>query len=195
MRGVRVGVVLGLALLGATGLQAQESHPWLVRARGILVAPQASSKPSGLDVESDATAEIDISRKLNRFLSVELVLATASQEVKAGSASLGTVQHLPPTLVLQFHPVAAKGFDPYLGAGANLTYFYGKSGGLENLDLSTSVGYALNAGFDIPIGDRGVFNVDGKYVYIKTDVKNGSTTVYELKVNPLVIGAGFGYRF
>ena len=195
MRGVRVGLSLGLLLLSAAGLQAQTSHPWLVRARGIVVAPNASSKPSGLDVESDATVEVDISRRLNQYLSVELVLATASQEVKAGSTSLGTVQHLPPTLVLQFHPIAKGGFDPYVGAGANLTIFYGKSGGLEALDLSTSVGYAFNAGFDVPIGERGVFNVDAKYVYIKTDVKSGSTLAYELKVNPFVIGAGFGYRF
>jgi outer membrane protein len=146
-------------------------------------------------VQADATAEIDISRRLNSFLSVELVLATASQEVKSPTASLGTVQHLPPTLVLQFHPIAKGAFDPYIGAGGNVTFFYGKSGGLESLTLTTSVGYALNAGFDVPIGARGVFNVDGKYVNIKTDVKSGSTVAYKLKVNPFVIGAGFGYRF
>ncbi len=198
MRIVRVSAVVALVLASVSSVQAQSSsaaHPWLVRARGIVVAPNASSKPSGLDVKADATAEIDISRKLNSFLSLELVLATASQEVKAGSTSLGTVQHLPPTLVLQFHPIAKGAFDPYLGAGGNLTIFYGKSGGLESLTLTTSVGYAFNAGFDVPIGERGVFNVDGKYVNIKTDVKSGSTVAYKLKVNPFVIGAGFGYRF
>lgn len=198
MRIVRVSAVVALVLASVSSVQAQSSgaaHPWLVRARGIVVAPNASSKPSGLDVKADATAEIDISRKLNSFLSLELVLATASQEVKAGSTSLGTVQHLPPTLVLQFHPIAKGAFDPYIGAGGNLTIFYGKSGGLESLTLTTSVGYAFNAGFDVPIGERGVFNVDGKYVNIKTDVKSGSTVAYKLKVNPFVVGAGFGYRF
>lgn len=196
MRAVRVGAVIALALACASTVQAQSaSHPWLIRARGIVVAPNASSKPSGLDVKADATAEIDISRSLTRNFSLELVLATASQEVKAGSTSLGTVQHLPPTLVLQFHPIAKGAFDPYVGAGGNLTVFYGKSGALEALTLKTSVGYAFNAGFDVPIGERGVFNVDGKYVNIKTDVKSGSTVAYKLKVNPFVIGAGFGYRF
>ncbi|MDZ4863012.1 MAG: OmpW family outer membrane protein [Gemmatimonadota bacterium] len=196
MRRFSVGfTVAALSLVLPAAARAQEEHPWMVRARGIVVAPNASSKPSGLDVQADATAEIDISRRLAPFLSVELVLATASQEVKSGSTSLGTVQHLPPTLVLQFHPIARGGFDPYVGAGGNLTIFYGKSGGLEALDLTTSVGYALNAGFDIPLGTRGVFNVDGKYVNIKTDVKSGGTKVYALKINPFVIGAGFGYRF
>ncbi len=196
MRLVSVGIaVTALTFALPAAARAQDAHPWMVRARGIVVAPNASSKPSGLDVEADATAEIDISRRLAPFLSLELVLATASQEVKAGSTSLGTVQHLPPTLVLQLHPLAAGKFDPYIGAGGNLTIFYGKSGGLEALDLSTSVGYALNAGFDIPLSARGVFNVDGKYVNIKTDVKSGGTTAYKLKINPFVIGAGFGYRF
>ena len=196
MRLLSVGLtVTALSLVLPVAARAQEEHPWLVRARGIVVAPNASSTPSGLDVQADATVEVDISRKLAPFLSVELVLATASQEVKSGTTSLGTVQHLPPTLVLQFHPITKGGFDPYVGAGGNLTIFYGKSGGLEALDLTTSVGYALNAGFDIPLGGRGVFNVDGKYVNIKTDVKSGGTTVYALKINPFVIGAGFGYRF
>jgi len=197
MRSVRVSAVVALVLACVSSVQAQSSssHPWLVRARGIVIAPNASSKPSGLDVQADATAEIDISRTLNSFLSLELVLATASQEVKAGSASLGTVQHLPPTLVLQIHPVAEGGFDPYFGAGGNVTFFYGKSGALEALDLKTSVGYAFNAGFDVPVGGRGVFNVDGKYINIKTDVKSGGTLAYKLKINPFVIGAGFGYRF
>lgn len=196
MRLTNVGIALtALSLALPVALQAQQEHPWMVRARGIVVAPNASSKPSGLDVQADATAEIDISRRLTPFLSLELVLATASQEVKTSTASLGTVQHLPPTLVLQFHPIKQGGFDPYVGAGGNLTIFYGKSGGLEALDLTTSVGYALNAGFDVPLGARGVFNVDGKYVNIKTDVKSGGTKVYALKINPFVIGAGFGYRF
>ncbi len=198
MRVVSVGAVLALSFVCASTARAQSSaitQPWLVRARGIVVAPNASSKPSGLDVKADATAEIDISRTLTPNLSLELVLATASQEVKAGSASLGTVQHLPPTLVLQFHPITRGAFDPYLGAGGNLTIFYGKSGALEALTLSTSFGYAFNAGFDVPIGPRGVFNIDGKYVSIRTDVKSGSTLAYKLKINPLVIGAGFGYRF
>ncbi len=194
MRGVRVGLTLGLALVGAAGVQAQESHPWLIRARGVVIAPSASSKPKGLDVNSNATMEVDIGRMLTPHLSLELILATSGHEVKAGSTSLGSANVLPPTLLLQFRPMAS-GPSPYIGAGVNMTYFYGQSGGLQDLDLTTSIGYAGQAGIDIPLGGRGSFNLDAKYVYIKTDVKSGSTKAYELKINPLVIGAGFGYRF
>ncbi len=182
-----------LVLAGVPPVLAQ-SRPWLVRARGIAVLPNASSEPGGLDVEADATAEIDITRTLNRFLAVELVLATAAQEVKAGATSLGTVTHLPPTLLLQARPIEGRA-SPYVGAGINLTTFYAKSGGLENLDLSTSVGWAVQAGLDLRLGERTVLNLDGKYVHLTTEVKSGGTKVYDLKINPFVIGAGLGYRF
>lgn len=174
---------------------AQDEARWLIRGRGIVVAPVASSKPSGLDVKADATVEIDITRYLSPLLSVELALATASQEVTAGGNSLGSVNHLPPTLLLQIHPLREGVFRPYLGAGGNLTIFYARSGGLEDLDLSTSLGWALQGGVDVNVGARSVFNVDLKYVKIETEVESSGSKIYDLEINPWVIGAGLGYRF
>lgn len=200
MRRSSVSLVLAFVLAAPGLLQAQTANPWTVRVRGIFIAPQASSKPKALDVKADATVEVDISRALNRFLSLEVIAATASQEVTAPTAvaptgSLGSVNHLPPTLLLQLHPVTKGAFRPYVGAGGNLTYFYAKSGGLEDLDLSTSVGYAFQGGVDFLIGERGLFNIDAKYVNIETDVKSSGTKLFHLKINPFVIGAGLGYRF
>lgn len=196
MRLSRVAVLaVILAALIPSLTAAQDEGRWLVRGRGIVVAPDASSKPGGLDVKADATIEIDITRYLSPLLSLELVLATASQEVTAGSNSLGSVNHLPPTLLLQFHPVRKGPVRPYLGAGGNLTIFYARSGGLEALDLSTSLGWAIQGGVDFPLGRRSVFNLDLKYVSIQTDVESGGSKLYELEINPWVIGAGLGYRF
>lgn len=141
MHGVRVGLVVGLAFVAAAGLEAQVSNPWLIRARGVVIAPNASSTPKGLDVSSNSTMEVDVGRYLNEFLSLELILATTGHEVKAGKTSLGSINALPPTLLLQFRPVR-HGASPYLGAGVNLTHFYGMSGGLRGLDLTTSLGVA-----------------------------------------------------
>lgn len=195
-----IGCSIALAVAAPGLLSAQSSHPWTVRVRAIYISPDASSKPVGLDVKSDATVEVDISRRLNQFVSLELVLATASQEVTAPTAvapsgSLGSVSHLPPTLILQFHPVSKGKVLPYLGVGGNLTSFYSKSGGLEDLKLSPSLGYAFQAGFDVAITERTLFNLDAKYVNIETDVKSAGTKLFHLKVNPFVIGAGLGYRF
>lgn len=209
MRKSLVGLLLA-ALLVPAAAQAQADHlsyPWMVRARGIFIAPTAgASDVLGADVGNDATAEIDISRRFGKWLGAELVLATAAHEVRLeDGTSLGSVHILPPTLLLQFHVPTAGKFHPYLGAGVNLTFIYDKTGVLETpalaglpgdeISLSTSFGLAGQVGADIDLSERAVFNLDFKYVGLKTDVELDGTKVDEVKVDPIIIGVGFGYRF
>lgn len=197
LRRIVIGSTAALLLVSATSAVAQDKA-WQIRARGLLIAPNASSTPTGLDVKANAVAEVDITRFIGKKFALELVLGTSSQEVTAKTgntvSSLGMVSHLPPTLTFQFRPVPTGAFQPYLGAGGNLTYFYAKSGDLENLDLSTSIGYAFQGGADFALGGGAYFNLDVKYVNIQTDVKSGATKAYELKINPLLIGVGVGIR-
>lgn len=188
---------VALLLLASSSLLAQSrpEHPWLIRARGVAIVPDASSSPAGLDVESDGTVELDISYAFHRLFSFELVLASAAQEVTGPTGSLGAVNHLPPTLLLQFHPISTGIVRPYLGGGGNVTYFYNKSGALEDFDLDTSVGWAAQAGVDFALNRRAVFNIDAKYVKIGTDVKSNGAQLFDLDIDPVVIGVGFGYRF
>lgn len=196
---MRTSILGGVALLllasSSALAQSRPEHPWLIRARGIAIVPDASSSPAGLDVESDGTVELDISYAFHRLFSLELVLASAAQEVTDPDGSLGAVNHLPPTLLLQFHPISTGVVRPYLGGGGNVTYFYNKSGALQDLDLDTSVGWAAQAGVDFALNRRAVFNVDAKYVKIGTDVKSNGTQLFDLDIDPVVIGVGFGYRF
>ncbi len=195
MRKCILGCLAVLLLLPAAATAQQPEHPWLIRGRGIAIIPDASSTPAGLDVESDATIEIDISYFIHRQFAFELVLASAAQEVLGPNGSLGAVNHLPPTLLFQFHPVTRGTVRPYIGGGGNATFFYNKSGPLVDFDLSTSLGLAGQVGFDFILTSRAVFNLDAKYISISTDVDQGGTTAFNLDINPLVIGAGFGYRF
>lgn len=197
MRATRVCLAVAtLALVTATAAAAQEDAKWGVRARAIYIAPNASStRNTDIDVKGDLTFEVDITRYFSPMLSAELILATAGHEVTIGGTSAGSVNHLPPTLLLQFHPIREGSFRPYLGAGANVTYIYAESGGLDDLDFSTSFGYAGQVGADIQLGDRGSFNVDGKYIHIKTKIESNGSKVADLKINPFVIGLGFGYKF
>ncbi len=189
-------VVLAALAAGSTPLAAQHTaNPWTVRTRAIAIVPNASSAPAGLDVKSSATLEVDISRALNDYLALELILATGTQEVTAGTTSLGSVVHVPPTLLLQFTPVPRGSVHPYIGGGVNTTFFVQKSGDLKALDLTTSFGWAAQAGFDFDITPRALFNIDAKYAKIGTDVKSGATTAYKLDIDPFVFGVGLGYRF
>lgn len=196
---MRTSILGGVALLllasSSVLAQSRPEHPWLIRVRGVAIVPDASSSPAGLDVESDGTIELDISYAFHRLFSVELVAATAAQEITGPTGSLGAVNHVPPTLLLQFHPISSGIVRPYLGGGGNVTYFYNKSGDIQNFDLDTSVGWAAQAGVDFALSKRGVINLDAKYVKIGTDVKLNGIQQFDLDIDPLVLGVGFGYRF
>lgn len=183
---------------GWAGAAAAAGDPaWLVRGRAIVVAPDESSSPAGLAVNNDAVAEIDITRFFTRNIAAELILGASSHEVHLGDASLGSTKVLPPTLTLQYHFLPDGLIRPYVGAGLNYTHFYHTSGtgGLDDLDLTDSFGWAAQAGADYMLTDRASLNFDVKYINIETDVKSGGTKVFDLKINPWVIGVGAGYRF
>lgn len=193
-RSVRLAAVLALLAPATVAAQAG-AHPWTVRARAVAIVPDAKSDPAGLSIRSAYTLEVDISRSITRYLSAELILATAAHEVTADGASIGSVTHLPPTLLLQLRPLPSGGVSPYLGAGVNLTLFFDQTAGLRDLDLSASVGWAAQTGVDIGVGPRALINVDLKYVHIGTDISVAGTDVAELDINPFILGIGLGYRF
>jgi outer membrane protein len=57
------------------------------------------------------------------------------------------------------------------------------------------VGLALGAGADWEIGKGLFLNVDVKKVQIRTDVKSSGTKIGDLKIDPLLVGVGLGWRF
>ncbi|MEW5791057.1 MAG: OmpW family outer membrane protein [Pseudomonadota bacterium] len=181
---------------GWAGVAVAAGDPaWLVRGRAIVVAPDDSSSPAGLAVHNDAVAEIDITRFFTRNIAAELILAASSHEVHLGGTSLGSTKVLPPTLTLQYHFLPDGLIRPYVGAGLNYAHFYNGSGTLDNLKLTDSFGWAAQAGVDYMLTDRASLNFDVKYINIETEVKSAGTKVFDLKINPWVIGVGVGYRF
>lgn len=184
-------------LMTNTAVHAAEGD-WLVRARAININPDASSSALNLDVDTRNTPELDFSRFLTNNLALELILATQKHDVTAGGIPVGSVKHLPPTLLLQYHFMPEGAFRPYVGAGLNYTRFYdiNLGGGTLTVDKS-SWGGALQAGFDVPINKTFFLNFDVKKIWIDTDVKvvASGATAANLKINPLIIGVGVGMKF
>jgi outer membrane protein len=176
---------------------------WIVRSRLTLVAPDASSNNVAgvgtLDVDNNITLGLDITRFFTPNLAAEIILGTTTHEVVASVAgSIGSVSVLPPTLVLQYHFSPNANFRPYAGIGINYTIFYNKTGNtLSTLDLDDSFGFAAQVGADWMLTNRASINFDVKYVNIETEVSNNTTgaKLFDLDINPWVIGLGVGYRF
>jgi outer membrane protein len=190
-------VIAALAALGMGVVQAQET-PWLVRARAVnLDMANKDSTGLGLTVDNKTIPEVDVSYFFTPNIAAELILTVPQkQTVSSNGTSIGTFKHLPPTLLMQYHFTGLNGYKPYVGAGINYTDISKVNllGGVATLDKD-SWGGALQVGVDIPIDKNWSINFDVKKVYIRTDVYAGGVNAGTLKLDPLLVGAGVGYRF
>lgn len=187
--------LLALALIAALPASAFADN-WMMRVRAIDIAPDVkSSSLPGVDVSDEWVPEVDFTYFVTPNIGVELILATARHEVTLNGVSLGKLNHLPPTLLLQYHFNPTSKIKPYVGAGLNYTRFYNVD--LPGFDVDrNSVGGALQAGVDIAVTKNGYINLDVKKIWIDTTVKTAAgATVTNLDINPVVWGIGYGFRF
>lgn len=202
-KSLAAAVLATLSLAASTAAVAQET-PWLVRVRAVHLDPADKSDPVGgagasdrLTVSSKTIPELDVSYFFTPNLAAELILTYPQKhDVFLDGAKIGTFKHLPPTLLAQYHFVLDAPIKPYIGAGVNYTtlskvdLLSGKAG-LEH----DSFGFALQAGVDYAIDKKWSLNVDVKKVQIRSDVFIGGAKASAVKVDPLLIGVGVGYRF
>lgn len=206
-------VLMGsLVVADASSHVMAEEGDWLVRMRLLLIEPDAEADGTlgdlQVDVEPDITVEVDATYFITNSFAIEGILATASQEVvypvtsttfgaPVGSeVSLGSITHAPATFLAQYHFKPDGKIRPYIGAGLNITLFYGESGTLQDLETdSSSVGPAVQVGSDFMITDTISFNLDLKYIQIENEVLSGGVSLGTVDINPYVLGFGLGARF
>ena len=204
----RIAAVAVLAALNLTGVamnsaMAQES-PWLVRVRAVHLDPADKSAPLGgvgasdrITVSDKTIPEVDVSYFFTPNVAAELVLTYPQKhDVYLDGANIGSFKHLPPSLLVQYHFMPEKTLKPYIGAGVNYTTLskvrlLNGAGSLEH----DSVGLVLQAGVDYAIDKQWSLNLDIKKAQIRSDVIVGGAAVSRVKVDPLMIGVGVGYRF
>jgi outer membrane protein len=216
MRSLLLSAALAASL--ATPAYA-EAGDWLVRLRGIYVAPLDDSGgvlpavPTGSVTVDDAIVpELDFTYFFTRNIAAELILATSPHDINGAGAISGLGQiadtmALPPTLTFQYHFAPDAKIRPYVGAGVNWTIFYSEDskaslntalGGATNVSLDDSFGWAVQGGVDIDLTDRVFLNLDVKYVDIDTTATlntGGSINTVDVQIDPLIFGVGFGMKF
>ncbi|MQA23218.1 OmpW/AlkL family protein [Rugamonas rivuli] len=202
-KSLAAAVLATLSLVAGSNAMAEES-PWLVRVRAVHLDPADKSDQVGgtgasdrLTISSKTIPEFDVSYFFTPNIAAELILTYPQRhDVMLDGAKIGSFKHLPPTLLLQYHFVNDSPFKPYLGAGVNYTTMskvdiLGGKGGLEH----DSFGLALQAGVDYAIDKKWSVNFDVKKVQIRSDVFIAGAKVSRVKVDPLMVGVGVGYRF
>lgn len=191
--------VAACALTSGAALAQQPDSPWMVRVRAVhLDSANQDSTGLGLAINNKTIPELDISYFFNPNFAAELVLTVPQKHAVNSSVAgyLGTLKHLPPTLLAQYHFTQFKGFKPYLGAGINYTRFSSVKllGGAADVQRN-SWGGALQLGVDIALNRQWSLNLDVKKLYINTDVSLAGVKQGRFKVDPVLVGLGLGYRF
>ena len=201
-----VGTVPAAAQTAPVGKQA---GTFMVRLRAIGVIPEDNSSAISaiggtVEASSTATPEVDLSYFLTDHIAFELIAATTKHTITAnntvlGKVAVGTTWILPPTLTVQYHFFPHDRFSPYVGAGLNVSFFYGSSaagGVVTHLSLENAVGPALQAGFDYNVSGHWFANFDVKQIFLTTTAHLNHGAIHaKTALDPLVIGAGIGYRF
>ena len=205
--------------LAATPAQAKQGDI-LFRVRGIMVAPNEKSGSilpafpgEKVSVNNSVMPEVDFTYMATDNIGFELIAATTKHSASGISGTTGTLGKLastwvlPPTLTVQYHPIAEGPIRPYVGAGVNYTVFYSEKAsksleaavGKTNVRMSDSFGWAAQVGVDIDLNEKMFLNLDVKYIDIDTTTRLTTTAagVQKVKVNldPLVVGVRVGWRF
>ncbi|HSF11636.1 MAG TPA: OmpW family outer membrane protein [Erythrobacter sp.] len=130
----------------------------------------------------------------------------ATAGLPAGAELVSNAKLIPATVTAKYH-FDLSGVKPYVGAGPAYFLWVGDDPGAATLplgvtetNLSNELGLALQAGFDVPLGEQGFgLSVDVKRYFIDTTARwlVGSTLAIETehKLDPWVISAGIAYRF
>lgn len=149
---------------------------------------------------------------VSNTISIETIAGVTQHDVDAtaglpvGAELVSDALLLPATVTAKLH-FDVGGVKPYVGAGA--AYFMwlkddtGAAAlplGVTETNLSDEFGLALQAGFDLPVNDKGLgLSVDVKRYFIDTTARwfVGNTLAIETehRLDPWVISAGVSYRF
>lgn len=201
LKTLTLAVLMGSAALPAL---AQSKGDFLLGLGVHSVTPDSSASPTAagrIDVDANIRPTITGEYFIADKVGIELLAAWPFEHDinLVGTGKIGRTKHLPPTLSLQYHFTNASAVTPFVGAGINYTTFFDDTatGPLAGtaLDLSDSWGYALHAGLDYALTDRGSLRADVRYIDIETDVKVGGTPIGKVKIDPWVFGVAYVHKF
>ena len=196
MKKTLLAVAALCAMTSGAAMAQQQDGNWQVRVRAVHLdsANNGAAGDVGVSINDKMMPELDISYYFTPNFAAELILTyPQKQDVRLNGAKIGSLKHLPPTLLAQYHFTNLGAFKPYVGAGINYTRF-------SNVDIlggaldvkRNSWGGALQAGFDYALDKNWSLNFDVKKVYIDTTVSGG---IGKFKIDPVLVGVGVGYRF
>jgi outer membrane protein len=197
-------LALALALGFAGPALATEAGDWTVSVGAHVVDPASNNGTLAggalkTDVGSDWKPTITAEYFFSPNLGLEVLAAVPfKHDISLNGVKAGSTKHLPPTFTLQYHFNGDK-VSPFIGAGINYTIFFdqNETGPLTGTDVSlgNSWGLAAHAGLDFRLADNRALRVDIRWMDIDTKVKVNGADVGTVKIDPLVYGVAYVWKF
>jgi outer membrane protein len=208
--------IIAIAALAATAVPAipataLDTGDWIFRGGVANVSPDVDSGtspniPGGMvDVSSGTSVTLNLGYMLTSNLALDILGAWPfAHDIEGAGALEGAgvvaeIEHLPPTIGVQYHFSPQASVRPYIGGGINYTTFTSidEVGALkgDDLDLSDSVGLALQGGVDFDISDNWFLNFDVRWMQIETEADSATTGKFDVTLDPWVVGLAIGTTF
>lgn len=124
-------------------------------------------------------------------VAAELALGYHALKESSGSNSK-TFSFIPLTGTVQYHFMPDAGFSPYVGAGYGYSFVAGKG---NTLNIKSAGSPVVQAGFDVPMSNSMLVNVDAKYGFARKHNASIGSTSGKFKSKPLSVMAGVGFTF
>ena len=213
-------LAVALAIPGQAAAKAGDIQVKLVAT---YVAPDGKIKdvkldliglPAGTQTKADdnVVPTVAIEYFVADNISLETIAGVTQHDVvgRGGLAGAGLVSNaniVPATLTVKYHFGKDGGIQPYVGAGPSYFIFIdekpgatAKALGATRQKMGDSLGFALQAGIDIPVNQNGLaVTVDAKRYFMRSTAHwyAGPTEVLRTKhqLDPWVISAGVAFRF
>ena len=217
------GAVLALAATPALAQDDDRAGDLQVKVLATAVLPDGEitdinvnlpGLPANLQTEANdnVVPTLAVEYFVSNNVSIETIAGVTQHDVDVtaglpvGAELVSDALLLPATVTAKYH-FDLGGVKPYVGAGPSYFLWVGDKPGAATLplgvtetNLSNEFGVALQAGFDVPLNDKGLgLSVDVKRYFIDTTARwyVGNTLAIETehKLDPWVISAGLSYRF
>lgn len=210
--GLMIAIALAILLPATAGAQ---DEGWKIRAHGVWTDPDGSFSFVDVDgtriqTSADSSAGLALSGeyRFSRRAALELgLLAGGGSDfgirITAPEGTITVMDSLGFTVVsagLNFYFTTGDGPHFYLGpllaqvSYANLTFRI--PGESLRVDVGNDFGYGASLGLDLPLGQKGwFFTATAKYIDTVLDAQPTDGGSEEISFDPLMLGAGFGYRF
>ncbi len=176
--------------------QAAVDSPWLVRAGISQVEPKSNngSLGGGVAVDRQVGPSLNVAYFFSPNIAVDVLGALPFEhDISIGGVHAGSTKHLPPTVSLQYHFLPDAAIQPFVGVGANYTFFMDEK--LGGVKLKDSFGVAAQIGVDVPLNQQWRVGFDARYIDIDTTAKLGGVDIGDVHIDPMVYSLNMGYRF